>query len=124
MIHMDWDTQVLKKESHPKVQKKGAIKVRNPNLLVIIVVRKDILLMYVGERLQIKMSSLRAWFTTISAIRKVIRHMNAKPKPCTHKDLKDIATTVRSMDIELLNADPNHVVIKQENKGKEQWQLL
>ena len=51
MIHQDWDTQVLKKENHPKVLKKGTIKVRTPNLLVIIVVRKDILLMYARERL-------------------------------------------------------------------------
>ena len=33
--------------------------------------------------------------------------MNAELGPCIHKDLKDIATTVRSMDIELLNVDPN-----------------
>ena len=51
MIHLDWDTQVLKKENHPKVLKKGATKVRTSNLLVIIVVRKDILLMCAGARL-------------------------------------------------------------------------
>ena len=59
MIHMDWDTQALKKESHLKVLKKGTLKVRIPNLLVIIVVRKDILLICVGARIQIRMSSLR-----------------------------------------------------------------
>ena len=51
MIHLDWDTKVLKKESHPKVLKKGEIKVRILNLLVIIVVRKGILLMCARERL-------------------------------------------------------------------------
>ena len=107
MIHLDWDTQVLKKESHPKVLKKGETKVRTPNLLVIIVVRKDILLMCAGEILQIRILSIRAWFTAISATYKVIRHMNAEPKPCTHKNLKDIVTTVRSMGIELLSAYPN-----------------
>ena len=27
--------------------------------------------------------------------------------PCINKDLKDIATTIRSMDIEFLSVDPN-----------------
>lgn len=43
MIHMDWDTLVLKKENHPKVLKKEVTKVISWNLFVIIVVRKDIL---------------------------------------------------------------------------------
>ena len=33
--------------------------------------------------------------------------MNAEPGSCLHKDLKDIVTTIRSMDIEILNVDPN-----------------
>ena len=33
--------------------------------------------------------------------------MNAELGPYIHKDMKDIAITIRSMDIELLNADPN-----------------
>ena len=107
MIHLDWDAQVMKKEIHPKVLKKGAKKVRIPNLLVIIVVIKDILLICVGVRLKIRMLSIRAWFTTISAKNKVIKHMNAELRPCTHKYLKDIVTTIRSMDIELLSVDPN-----------------
>ena len=107
MIHPDWDTQALNKENHPKVQKKGTTKVRTPNLFVIIVIRSDILLMCAGGGLQIKMSSLRTWFTTTSATRKVIKHMNEEPRPCTHKDLKDISITVRSMDMELLNVDLN-----------------
>ena len=87
--------------------KKGKTKVRTLNLLVIIMVRKDILLMCVGESLQIKMSSLRTWFTSIGATSKDIRHMNAEPRPWIHKDLKDTAKTVRTMDIKLLNGDPN-----------------
>ena len=49
----------------------------------------------------------RAWVTAISATNKVIRNMNAKPRPCILKDLKDIVITIRSMDIEILSADPN-----------------
>ena len=63
--------------------------------------------MYVVERIQISMSNLRTWVTVISAISKVIRHMNVEPRPWTHKDLKVIAKTIKSMDIELLNVDPN-----------------
>ena len=51
MTHVDWDTQVLKKESHPKMLKKETKKVRILNLILIIVVRKDILLMCAGARL-------------------------------------------------------------------------
>ena len=60
MTHLDSDTQVLKKESNPKVLKKGAMKVRIPKLLVIIVERKDILLMCAGIELKIRMSSIKA----------------------------------------------------------------
>ena len=74
-------TLVLKKESHPKVVKKEVKKVRTPNLLVIIVVRKEILLMCAGARIQIKMLSQRAWFFVTSEKSKVIRHMNAERGP-------------------------------------------
>ena len=87
--------------------KKGTKNVRIPNLLVIIVVRKDILLMCAREKIQIRMLRIRAWFTTISETNKVIRRMNAELRPCTLKVIKDIVITVRSMDIEILNADPN-----------------
>ena len=33
--------------------------------------------------------------------------MNAKPEPCMHQDLKVTTTTIKSMDINLLNVDPN-----------------
>ena len=91
MIHLDYDTQALKNESHPKVQKKV----------------KDILRMCAGARQQIRMSSMKTWFTSISATRNIIMHKNAKPRPCTHKDLKEIDTTIISMDIELLSVDTN-----------------
>ena len=35
-----------------------------------------------------------------------IMHMNAEPRPCIHKDLKDIAMIVRNVAINLLNVDP------------------
>ena len=63
--------------------------------------------MCVGARPQIKMSSLRTWFTTTSAKIKVIKHVNEEPREFIHKDLKDIVTTVRSMDIDILNANLN-----------------
>ena len=94
--------------------------VRTPNPLVIIVVRKDILLMYAGESLQIRMSSLWIWVIVISSTRKVIKNMNAEPRPCIHTDLKDIDTTIRSMDTKLLNADPNpygHQISQQEKEA-------
>ena len=57
----------MKKENLPKLLKKGISKVRTPNPLVIIVVRKEILLMCAGERMQISMSNLRTWVIVISA---------------------------------------------------------
>ena len=93
------------KENHPRLLKKGMTKVRIPNPLIIFVVRKDILLMCVGARMQISMTNLKTWVTIISAISKVIRHMNARQEPCMHQDLKVTATTTRSMDIEPLSID-------------------
>ena len=107
MTHQDKDTQVLKKENHPKMLKKGATKVRTPNLLVIIVVRKDMILMCVGARLQIRILIIRACFTIISATNKVIKHMNEELRLCTLKYFKAIVITIRSMDIEILSANPN-----------------
>ena len=51
IIHLDWDIWVLKKESNLTILKKGITKVRTPNPLVIIVERKDILLVYAGARM-------------------------------------------------------------------------
>ena len=55
--------------------------------------------------MQISMTNLKIWVTIISAISKAIRNMNGKLEPCIHQDLKFVATTVRSMDIELLSVD-------------------
>ena len=82
-------------------------KVITPNPLVIFVVRKDILLMCARARKKISMTNLKTWVTITSAKRKVIKHMNAREEPCMHQDLKDTSTTVRSIDIEPLSADPN-----------------
>ena len=56
--------------------------------------------MFVEERLQIRILSKSSWVITINAISKDIKHINAKPRPQAHKDLKDTAITVKSMDIE------------------------
>ena len=52
MTQQDWVTQAMKKVSDPKPQKKETQKVRNLNLLVIIVERRDIHLMFAGARKQ------------------------------------------------------------------------
>ena len=41
----------------------------------------------------------------LSARNKAIKHKNAEPRLSGQPDLKDTATTARSMDIEPLNAD-------------------
>ena len=81
--------------------------VRTPNPLVIFVVRRDILLMCVGERMQINLTNLKTWVTIKSAKSKVIRHMNVGLEPLGNQDLKVTTTTVRSMDIKPLNVDPS-----------------
>ena len=49
-------------------------KVRTLNTLVISMVKRDIPLMYAGERFPISMTNLRTWIIVTSAIRKVIKH--------------------------------------------------
>ena len=98
--------------------------VRTPNPLVIFFVRRDILLMCVGVRMQISMKNLKTWVTIISARSKVIRHMNAKKEPCMHQDLKVSATTIRIMDIEILSVDLSPLGTKKNSKGKKSWKLL
>ena len=53
--------------------------------------------------MQIRMQSQNPWLTTKNAIRKDIRHMNVGLEQQRYQNLKDIATTVKSMDIEHLN---------------------
>ena len=50
MIDQDLDSSVLKKVKYQRVLNEGVTKVRNQNPLVIIVIRKDILLMFVGVK--------------------------------------------------------------------------
>ena len=52
------------------------------------------------------MSTIKTLLIAKSATNEDIRHMNAKPRPCRHKNLKDIAITIKSMNIQLLNANP------------------
>ena len=40
------------------------------------------------ERMKIIMENIKTWVTIISAISKVIRHMNARKEPCMHQYLK------------------------------------
>lgn len=53
------------------------------------------------------MLSRGTWVTITSVTNKVIRNMNVEPRPCTLKDFKNTTITIKSMDIELLNADTN-----------------
>ena len=50
MIHKDLDTPVLKLVNHQRVLNKEVTKVRIPNPLVIIAIKEDILLMFVGTK--------------------------------------------------------------------------
>ena len=95
-------------------------KVRTQNPLAIFVVKRDIPLMCARARMPINITNLKIWVIVTSAKRKVIRHMNVELKPSGHQDLKVTATTVRSMDIEHLNANPSlcgHLTNQQRNKS-------
>ena len=78
-------------------------KVRTTNPLVLIV--KVIQQMFAGEIMKIKTLRRNSWVTTISATSKDIKHMNTWPRLQAYTDLKAIATIVRSMDINHMNAD-------------------
>ena len=93
--------------------------VRTPNLLVIFVVGKDILLMCVGASLQISMLDLKIWLIVISTKNKVIGNMNVEKWPWMHQDFKNIAKIVRNMDIESLNIDPSPCGHQTSQKRKE-----
>ena len=57
--------------------------------------------------MKVNMSNLKTWVIIISAKSKVIRYMNTKLEPCMYQDLKVTTTTIKNMDIDLLNIDPN-----------------
>ena len=105
MTIQDCDILALRKESHPRLQKKEAKKTRIPNLHVTSVERKVIHLMYVEARMPISRISLRMQVTVTSAKNKVIKHMTTELELSRHQDLRVIAITARSMDIEPLNVD-------------------
>ena len=57
--------------------------------------------------MQMRMKRQNPWHIVKSARSKDIKHMNARPKSQRHLNLKDIATTVKNMDIDHLNAYPS-----------------
>ena len=63
--------------------------------------------MFVGSIMLIRMQCQSMWLTIRNAIDKDIKHMNVRPELQKYLNLKEIATTIRSMDIEHLNADPS-----------------
>ena len=84
--------------------------------------RKDIHLMYVEARIPISMVSLRMQVIVTYAKNRVIKHMTAEPELSRHQDLKVIAITTRSMDIEPLNADQSlcgHQINQQRHQAME-----
>ena len=56
--------------------------------------------------LTIKPLSRKIKGTIVITRRKDIRHMNERQIPSTLKTLKDIVTTLRSMDIDILSVEP------------------
>ena len=71
MTHQDLDTLVLKLVNHQRVLRKGVTKVRILNPLVIIVIKRDILLMFAGVEGSIRKTYLRAKGIVTSATCKV-----------------------------------------------------
>ena len=106
MIHLDWDTQALKNESSKNAKERNK-KGKNSKTIFHNCGKKGHTTNVCRSKNAVSMSKLGTWVIVISAKRKVIRHMNAKPKLCMHQDLKVTTTIVRNMDIEPLNEDPN-----------------
>ena len=97
----------MKKVSHPKLLKKETQKVRTLNLHVIIVERRDIHLMFARARKQMTMQRLSSWHIVKNERSKYIKLNNVGAKSKGHQNLKDTIITIKSMDIEHLNADPS-----------------
>ena len=79
-------------------------KVRTLNQLVISVVKNDILLIYVGKRIPINMTSQRMQVIVTSAKNKDIKHIIVGLGLSEHQDLKFISMIAKSVVIELLSA--------------------
>ena len=62
--------------------------------------------MFARVRMKIKMQRQNLLLIVKSVKRKDIRHMNVGPESQRYPNLKDTAITIKSMDIEHLNADP------------------
>ena len=71
MIHQDLDTPVLKKVKHQRVLRKRVTKVRILNPLVITIIKRGILLMFVGVEGSISKTYLRVKGIVTSATCKV-----------------------------------------------------
>ena len=87
------------------MQRKEVTEVRTLSLLVISVVKRDILLMYVGVRRPISRKNPRTRVTITNTISKGIEHITVGLGLSEHQDLMVTTTTTRSMVIELLSAD-------------------
>ena len=66
MIHHYLDSAVLKKVKHQRVLSKGVTKVRTQNPLVISVIRRGILLMFVGVERSINKTHLKEKYIVTS----------------------------------------------------------
>ena len=80
-------------------------KVRTLNPLVIYVIKRDILLIYVGVRRSTSRKNPRTRVTIINAIGRDTRHKTTRLGLSGHQNLVVIATTTKSMDIEILSTD-------------------
>ena len=107
MILLDWDTLVLKKVSHLKLQKKEETKPRMLSLHVTHVQRRATHPMYAEAGIPNSISSPKTQVTVTYARNRVITHMTADPLHSKPQDLKVTVITAKSMVIELLSADLN-----------------
>ena len=105
MIHQDLDSPVLKKVKHQRVLNKEVTKLRTQNPLVITIIRRGILLMFVGVERSINRTHLKAKGIVTSATSKDVKHKIARLKSQGHKDFMVTTTIARSMDIEPLSAN-------------------
>ena len=80
-------------------------KVRTQNPLVITIIRRGILLMFVGAERSINITHLKAKGIVISATSKDIKHKIAGLKLQGYKDFMVTTTIANSMDIEPLSAN-------------------
>ena len=122
MTPLDYDIQVLKKESHLRLQKIVGTKTKMSNLHVTPLERRVIHPMYVEARIPISMTSPKMQVTATYAKNRVIIHMTAEPEHPRQQDLKEIAIIARNMVIEILSVDLNlcgHQINQQRHQAME-----